>query len=392
MTQHKLGQLLAFFSLLIVAALCLGQFGVIYQLNQGSIYLFDLLIPIFNLFGLLYLIKTKQTKIPLPLFSLLTAAALGGISLCFTPLNLSVVEHLIAAGYWFRFVSYILFALIIKGLINTKAISIDRLLKTLIYSGLVLFGAGVLQLLLFPDLGTLDLALGWDPHKNRMVSTFFDPNFLGAYFVITLSAALKLKSQKKVIYIAFFLLGILLTFSRSAWLAAALLIFFSGLKRKALLGLAVTIALLALFTVPRIQTRLSGVTDPQDSASFRLVSWQNTWVMIKENWVFGVGYNAFRYAQYNYGFLDDITLASRSGAGSDASLLLVWATSGIFALFFYLGAFLVLLFRAIKMHDMITAGLILAILGNSLFINSLFYPQILLSLTTVWWPLRDSNL
>jgi len=136
--------------------------------------------------------------------------------------------------------------------------------------------------------------------------------------------------------------------------------------------------LLAVFAVPRVQTRISGITDPQDSASFRLISWQNAWEITKDNWVFGVGYNAFRYAQRDYGFLDDANLASHSGAGSDSSLLLVWSTSGIIGLVFLMSSMLVYLSVALKSHDTLSLGIIISLALNSIFINSFFYPQILI--------------
>lgn len=381
--KSKLKRLLFPLFAICLFSLSLGQFSVIYKFNEGSIYLFDFLIAVFDITGIVFLLSTRKLiKTPLPILFLTAFCALGATSLVFTPLNLEPMEFLISASYLARFFSYVLFAFITWNLIKLEVFQVDKIQRAVIYTGLFLFVAGLFQLIVLPDLETLTPSLGWDPHKNRMVSTFLDPNFLGIYFVICLALSLKIVAvqykQSLIRYLPtiVFLTGIFLTFSRSAWLATSVLLFFTLLGRRLLLLISLAIILLAVFAIPRVQTRISGVTDPQDSASFRLISWQNTWEIARENWIFGVGYNAFRYAQKEYGFLDDTSLATRSGAGSDSSLLLIIATTGVSGLIFFAGFFVSIFLPAIKRNDLITIGLILALLVDSLFINSLFYPQI----------------
>ena len=374
-----------FFPLFVICifSLVLGQFSVIYKFNEGSIYLFDILIALFDIMGLYYLFTSKKSpSIPLPIFFLLVFCLLGAVSLIFTPLNLEISEFAISASYLVRFFSYVLFSLVVLNLVKLDILKVDSIKLMIVYSGIFLFIAGLVQLAFLPDLETLDPSLGWDPHKNRMVSTFFDPNFLGSYFVVCLAVSFRMieniRNKKLFDYLPamVFLVGIFLTFSRSAWLATSVLLFFILLKKKFLLFISLSIVLLAIFAVPRIQTRISGITDPQDSAQFRLISWKNTWEIAKDNWVFGVGYNVFRYAQKEFGFIGEANLETRSGAGSDSSLLLVLATTGIIGLIFFTGFIIVVLLSSLKTHDLITIGLISALLTDSLFINSLFYPQI----------------
>ena len=371
-----------FFPLFVVCivALSLGQFSVIYKFEGGSLYLFDIMIALFDVIGFVYLLAVRKVlKVELPVFLLLVFGAFGAIALAFTPLTLELSELAVSASYLIRFISYVFFGFVVGNLLRLDVFQTHKINGVIIYSGLFLFITGLILLIFLPDLEVLNPLLGWDPHKNRMVSTFFDPNFLGVYFVVCLAMVLHttILSQKlRVATLVIFLSGIFLTFSRSAWLATAILILFAGLRRKALLIVSTAIILLAVFAVPRVQTRISGITDPQDSAQFRLVSWKNTWEITKDNWITGVGYNTFRFTQRDYGFLDDVNLASRSGAGSDASLLLVLATTGVFGFFCFTGFFTLNLLKAIEQHDLVTTGLITALLVNSLFINSLFYPQI----------------
>jgi hypothetical protein len=102
--------------------------------------------------------------------------------------------------------------------------------------------------------------------------------------------------------------------------------------------------------------------------------------IVKDNFLLGVGFNTFRYVQKQYGFLEPGQEEIHSGAGSDSSLLFVFATTGIIGFFVYLVA---LLFPALeaflrkKGNWLMVFTLIGAFLLESQFINSLFYPQIM---------------
>jgi len=140
---------------------------------------------------------------------------------------------------------------------------------------------------------------------------------------------------------------------------------------------------LAYFAVPRIQTRIAGSTDPADSAYFRFISWQNAIEIFKDNPISGVGFNSYRYAQLDYGFVTLDTLGGHSGAGSDSSLLLVLATTGIIGFGTFLTGLLLpfVLFVKSKEFAFYTVTF-LGLMVHALFVNSLFFSQI-----TVLWML-----
>jgi len=245
-------------------------------------------------------------------------------------------------------------------------------------------------LAVLPDFAVLDKSLGWDPHKNRLTSTFFDPNFTGGYLSLSLGMALGALLLKKLkftfweicIFIVIPASALFLTFSRSSWAMFAVTLFLLGLLRvRKLLLLGVVLAFFAYFAVPRVQTRISGVTDPADSAAFRLVSWKNSIEIAKDHLGLGVGYNAYRYAQYDYGFFEAGKLGGNAGAGSDSSLLFVLATTGVTGLFFFLLGLATFFVRSRDEIDrdwkIIIFALFCGLLLQSQFINSLFYPQIL---------------
>ena len=144
--------------------------------------------------------------------------------------------------------------------------------------------------------------------------------------------------------------------------------------------LALLIAFSAYFAIPRIQTRVAGITDPADSAHFRLISWKNTSEISKDNLFLGVGYNAFKKAQVEYGFLTPDSQKEHSSTGSDSSLLLVLATTGVLGLFIFLIA---LGYPLVSSKSLFGVVMFIPLLLQSSFTNSLFFPQILFLLLLV---------
>ena len=53
----------------------------------------------------------------------------------------------------------------------------------MLISGSLIVLLGFIQLMFYPALRNL-YYLGWDEHLYRMFSTFLDPNFAGAFFVL----------------------------------------------------------------------------------------------------------------------------------------------------------------------------------------------------------------
>lgn len=386
---------------LTILLLSLNQFTSVYKSGESNIYLFDISMIFFSLYGLFYFLLAKKS-FKLPKFSFLfivfTLSALTSLLISYP--RFSIEEITISSFYLFRFFIYLLGSIVVFNMIDKKLIIKDRVVDIFILSGVLISIIGFIQLLILSDFTILDPSLGWDPHKNRLASSFFDPNFVGAYFVLCLTLLFdKLyfendqKKFNKIHYIYFFILlvALFLTFSRSAWGMFAVVIIIYGLfKSKVLLATAFLVAFMAYFATPRIQTRISGITDPADSASLRMVSWRNTIEIIKDNFLIGVGFNTFRYVQKDYGFLTPETIDTHSGSGSDSSLLFVWATTGLLGLVIYLTALLFHIYESmVKSYSgkLIILSIVLGLLLESLFINSLFYPQIMfLFLTMLFIP------
>jgi len=369
---------------LCLAILIVGQFSLIAGSADTKFYFFDILVPLFATFGLVYFLLVKRSlKIPKYFVPFIIFCFIAICSLLFALSKFSPADVIVGSFYLIRFVSYLFSGIVIYNLLKVGKISDNEIYRAVVISGVFLAVAGFVQLYLLPDFTVLDPSLGWDPHKNRLAATFFDPNFVGQYLAVCLvyffDRYYKLKKISfadglifLVMLIAFFL-----TFSRSAWAMLGVIVFIYGaLKSKSLLMVGLLIAFCAYFAVPRVQTRISGATDPSDSAKLRFVSWQNAWKIAKDNLWVGVGFNTYKFAQIDYGLLDVDSYSSHAASGTDSSLLLVLTTTGILGLLVYLTGLLLPVLE--KGRDKIAY---LAVCGGllvgSLFINSLFFPQIM---------------
>lgn len=372
----------------------LGQFGNLFRSSYGGIYACDFLAIIWVLYATLYLLIGKKTRIFIPkVYFLFLAFLFWNIVLyVISSQKFSAEEMILSFFYLFRLIFYTLGILLFYNLRYQNILREPNVEKLILLEALFLAISGFIQLIVFPDFSKIDPGLGWDPHKNRLLGTFFDPNFMGATLVGLVNILLGFEAnnpQKKSapnLWLFLIFLAIFLTFSRSAWLMLAVSIFLWGIvKYRGLLVVSILIALLAYLAIPRVQTRISSVTDPADSAHFRLISWKNTLKVAKDNLWLGFGYNTFRFTQKDYGFLGS-GLGGHSGGGSDSSLLLILATTGLPGFFLFL-PFLVFPWissgmRILKKQDATSwdftfFSLLPALLVNSFFINSLFYPPIL---------------
>lgn len=373
--------LLNLFLYLSIFTLSLGQFSAIYKTGTANIYLFDIVILLFVLIGLFNFNKHLYIpKITYPFFIFLFLALITSVIKID---NYDLDTYFVGLFYLFRLISYFISSIIIVNMIKNNNVSLDNLINLLLISGLFISVAGFIQLLVLPDLSVLESNLMWDPHKNRLVSVFFDPNFTGAYLSILSSILLyKYFHKNNFDKIDFFLLltfviSIILTFSRSSWLFLSIVFIIQAIKKsKLFVVLFFILCFLIYFAVPRIQTRISGITDPSDSAYYRVISWNNTLKIIKDNYLFGIGYNNYREVQKQYGLINDDNYLNHSNSGSDSSLLLIFVTTGIVGFIMFLIYFIN---YVIVSRNTFIISIILGIFANSMFINSWFFPIIMFS-------------
>ncbi|MCL5004128.1 MAG: O-antigen ligase family protein [Patescibacteria group bacterium] len=390
---------------LIYLTIFSGLFGQLIKLpfGSGNFYPQDILVIIVGVVFVFDRLLSNDKKIDLPGFwpFLFFFCFWALISLIHGARDLPPSDFIDGAAYLIRFAAYAFLALVVFDLKRSSPKFFGRVLWALIISGLVLAVAGFVQLIVYPDLARLAAEFGYDPHKNRLVSTFLDPNFTAAYLVLSLTLLLCMSERvsdrfttllHSNVVRAFLgtvlVLAIFLTFSRSGWLLlAAVLFLYSLLRSPRLIFLAGIIGFLAYFAVPRVQTRLAGITDPNDSAQLRLVSWSHALAVWRSSPIAGVGFNLYRTSQEDFGFFgprlnSTLVVGGHAGAGSDSSLLLVLATTGVVGLILFLLLALRILFLSTS-NIRAPAGLaitlsLFGLLFESQFINSLFFPQIML--------------
>ena len=79
---------------------------------------------------------------------------------------------------------------------------------------------------------------------------------------------------------------------------------------------------LTIVILPRVSSGEGVKLERMSTVWARIASWKKAWEIFSDNPIIGVGFNTYRYAQ-------KASPESHAGAGSDSSILLVMATTGI---------------------------------------------------------------
>lgn len=367
------------FNWILIFAISAGQLVKFPSNNTSGATLLDLTIVALSLFGILKFKSFK--KIPELFLSATIFIVICILSLIFTPLHLVKQEYLQSFVYTIRFFSY----MFVGFLIYSEIIKIN-LEKVILVSTLVISSLGVGQLIFFPDLKDLS-TLGWDPHFFRTVSSFLDPNFLGAFFILPLLVLMTKQNSKKekILFFTLIFATLLTTFSRSSYL----MFLFSGLTLSFLkrsIKLFVTTILLFVVLLIGFQVYTILVSKPRNidrgySANARLSTWQQGINIFQHAPIMGVGFNAYRYSLREYNLSGNDFTNTRGASSNDASLLNILATTGVIGFFsfvYFLFVFLKLGLNYSEKHfGFIACAFIFGLLVHSFFNNSLFYPPIL---------------
>ncbi len=330
---------------LLFISLLAGQLGRIQITSDIAFYFHDIVIFCYLLF---HFKKIKLTLI--------------------TPLTIVFSSYILLRAGNFAGLLYILRLFLYISAIQLVLIS-KKLqsfwLKWLYYLGVGYAAIGFFQLLLYPNLRNLSY-LGWDPHYLRLFSTLFDPNFVGCIIVICFFLGLYLLTTAKSKLLLFFtqfilLFALLLTYSRSSFVAfvAGLIVFIWVTKQWKYMFFLVLIPLV-IFLFPSI----GGISTDIGrlwSVTARITNWQEGIQLFFRSPIIGNGF-AFRRI--------------------DSSVLFMLVTTGIigFAGFANLGIYFIRF--GLSMKKLLLKATYFSILAalfiHSMFVNTLFYPQILI--------------
>ncbi|MEK9159660.1 MAG: O-antigen ligase family protein [Patescibacteria group bacterium] len=368
-------------------------FGFIAELERfHGFLLIDLFIPFFAAAWLGWkLLKRQPLKLPPTLLPGALFLLFGLSSLLINSGDMSLGEVLPAAFYGIRWAGFYFLSVIVW---NQSRDEKRATLWMLFGFTFLLCLAGFVQLKIMPDFTEME-AIGWDPHVSRLLSTWFDPNFVGGFLAfmlpLILGTAWDEKRWRKLLLplAAMVVMAIALTLSRSAYLALIAGLFVFGLLRSVKLLAALGVGLLLMVAVlPPVQARFLSLVDsvqtvfvedytlPDASARLRFASWDEAWQLFLEKPILGQGYNRYKYAALELGTLKDLNIHSASGG--DSSLLNVLAMTGLLGFAPFLALYLLL---AKKAWDLRRTGYGLGFLSalcglfvHCIFVNSLLFP------------------
>lgn len=308
----------------------------------------------------------------------------AALSLLATSISMDIREWAISGLYLIRMVTYFCIYLYLRHVTTLKKIKPGSIYNGLMWAGVVICAIGWFQYVLYPDLRNL-FYLGWDPHLNRIFSTYFDPNFLGLMLVFTIILIWKKlisDSNRPVLFLLIFVVFITLafTYSRGSYLAlSAATIYFAVVKRKLMLiGMVGAVLAVTMVLLPRSMGH-GVLLERVFSIEQRIENFKQGMTLFAKYPILGVGFNATRYAKQKYGYSGNPSIEDHSGAGFDNSLLFVAVTTGIIGYISYI----LLLSKVYSYISLIGRTTLVAAVTHSMFVNSLFYPWVMLWLWVI---------
>lgn len=305
-------------------------------------------------------------------------------------INLNTLPSYVLGGgmlYIFRWILYVA----VYWVAASPRIVPTHWLIMLVSSGVGVAVLGLIQYVWYPDLRNLSY-MGWDPHYQRLFSSLLDPNFTGIILVMTILVLCYLFGFKKgsmsiLIFGGIVVGALILTYSRSSLIAGVTGIVVWGVLvgKKRIVAGVLALCIVIIFLLPHTGEGRNLFRTVSSYA--RLGSMSRAIQLISEKPLFGYGFNMLRYVSTQKSWIDETVSPSRAGAGIDTSLLFVGSTTGITGMFVY-GWLMVSLFRfgwkayVHKSKDVRNmaatyVATLTALVVHSIFINSLFYPWVM---------------
>ncbi len=280
-----------------------------------------------------FLSSTKKFSIK-KIRSVLSYHPFTGVAIASLVLQLVIIflyiRNSYSADYWLAIQQILYFqqGLLLVMYLLVSNISQKKFINTLLAGAVLPVIIGVMQ---FFSQSTIELSLlGLSKHEvlvpgtsvvvtdlgkrvMRAYGSFAHPNILGGYIVTLLFLFALLIKQKDytqyLSHIVILSLGLFVSFSRSAWIAVATLFLLHSLKAKT--GKVVTsmfvisasvFIVLAMFNFDLLKTRSQFSHSSHESASIneRVIGAQESFVIIEENFIAGVGVGQYTHALQMY--------------------------------------------------------------------------------------------
>jgi O-antigen ligase len=390
---------------LSVVLLCIGNLGRVPLFTVGvkatPVMLNDVLIIAVVGGGLLTALRNRALMIDRAAACALAFAAVGALSavLAVPKFGLTPVEFAISIAFLVRWLTYFGVYVAVVNFVGPG--DVPRLRRAVEVTILVFAAFGILQSLFLPGFAQIvQPEAGWDVQGRRLVSSFMDPNFAGAFVAaglliylgrMTFGVAVPL--WKPLLLTA----ALIFTISRSAVLAfvagALVVLLARGLSKRVLrYGLVGTLATLPF--LPMIWTFATqfGRFSIEGSASTRLVAWVRAITVFLDNPVLGIGFNTYGFVQDSYGW----EAVVGSDFALDGGLLFIAVLTGVVGVTLYGSVIALALHRCRGVYRDRTrtaedrglalgiAATTVAIVVHSVFLNSLLFPFLMHLLWVLW--------
>lgn len=273
-------------------------------------------------------------------------------------LLISLEFSFVSMFYLFRLILYVLLIIYLSKFLDNNKKYINILLNSLLIISAAVAIFGLIQYFWVPDLRSLKY-LGWDNHYFRLTSTFLDPAFTGIILVLGGLLAIFTKKYKFLIIL---LPALALTYSRASYLSLLLAIPFLSFRtmiRNLYKYKIFAIILLFIFAGVTLSKSGAGVNLFRTHSIFaKLINYKETFEIIDQNPLFGVGYNNIR-------------------KGIDNSFLFVWATTGVVGLIIFINLILSIYKNINSKYKSLILSSGIAVLVHSQFTNTLFYAWVM---------------
>jgi len=362
-------------NIILFLTFILFSFGQLARLSffEGRInfYLYEILL----LLILFYLLVKERIAALKQSFAQLKFFYLFFIILFFSNLinffNFSLWQNLITFLYLIRLVIYFLSAVYLSYWIKK-----NHPLKITIFSGIVFLAITTLifsftQYFFYPNLRNL-YYLGWDEHLYRMFGVFFDTSIaaaiFGLFFLFFYQRKTIVNDKIRLALLFLYCLALILTFSRSAYLAFLITLTFYLLGKK---KIKIIFYLFLFFIFVLIITPKpfgEGVNLARKfSIEARLNDYKSAFEIVKKYPIMGIGYNRIGFFKTN-----NFSQFDHAAFSFSSSFLIVLVTGGFLGLiFFVLG--LIYLWQMKKRSRLLISYIYLL----SFFDNVLLHPFVI---------------
>jgi O-antigen ligase len=330
---------------LAVAFLCslvLGQVAkvplVATEIKTARILLSDLVAATLGAWLVASVLVAGRIRVDrvMALFAGFVAVNILAIGVTAVRFDLTAAQVAFSSLYLIRWSLYA--AVYVFALAALRRVAAPRLIHATLAACGVFAAFGIIQSIFLPDFAFIVYPdaipyLDWDIQGHRLVSTFLDPNFAGAFIMFGLLFIHAQGADRRPSYplLALFWVALLLTLSRSSIIATfvglGLLTFRTRSFRRLFVPLAafVLVATLAADRLIQYASAYNKLTFLDPSALARVGDWLLAWRVFIDNPLLGVGYNTFGFIRTAYGSAG----AGTGLFGSDGGILYMAAVSGI---------------------------------------------------------------